>query len=208
VTGGADERYLMAVHETAHAAVAHVLRRPVGLVSIRPTAESGGFARHRCERIKPGTFRPELPTILMPARLRRTVESEIVISLAGQVAEILAGPPAPGYRGLTDDERQAVAASRSLAALDPREESELHEIESTIDQQPTDSERASGLSYALAGDEAAQHFSWMRAVAMSVVASDRVQRLIAALVPELLAHEVLPPRRVRAIFKSVDTEHA
>jgi hypothetical protein len=67
-------------------------------------------------------------SILWPARIRRQIETGIVISLAGPVAEELPREPVsiyPPERSETPDELAARAAARELADLSPSEASEL-----------------------------------------------------------------------------------
>ena len=57
---------------------------------------------------------------LVPTDLRRIIEMRMVTALAGERAERLGPPPAPGYRPSAECAGEAVTLARDLADLSPR----------------------------------------------------------------------------------------
>ena len=123
-----DELVRVAHHEAGHAAMAHVLGVAPGLITIRPGPNYRGVAHHgRTGQPEVRETDLDVPIVEMRAQLRRGVEREILICLAGKATERLA-PVVPyvGFRLPDDPElRSAVAdchqvlASRVLGSRKP-----------------------------------------------------------------------------------------
>lgn len=136
------DREWIAHHEAAHAVVAFLLERRVHLVSIRPTEAYGGVVvRAHGPR---GHYDESLlfrPTVLWPAKLRRELEVDIMIALAGDVGEELALGPRSGF-GQPEHERQAESALRALSDLSRRERERLDHLEGATTPLEPDQEQA------------------------------------------------------------------
>lgn len=138
----------------------------------------------------------------MPARLRRILETDVVATLAGQIAEDFVEPRS--RRGSTPAEDHAEA---TVDLLTGRERRALHVASTRTDEGLSDRELAFRGAWLLAGSQlAAAQLALLRAVALELVASPRFLRLLVALVPELLAHSTIGGRRAAAILKAADTK--
>src|SRR4051812_12133329 len=87
------ERQRVARHEAAHAAMAFLLRRRIDVASIRPCPGWAGAVFHAPLRLREQdrtTLVCERPPVVqLPARLRRQVETSILIALAGPLQDEL-----------------------------------------------------------------------------------------------------------------------
>src|SRR4051794_16440605 len=95
----AEDRWRTALHEAGHAAVAYLTGTRVQLVTIRRSSESLG----RCFYADSLHFDDAalecvgLPVPLLPAKLRRSVETRIMSFLGGTIAEELGNFWRQGY---------------------------------------------------------------------------------------------------------------
>lgn len=196
-----EQRTRTAIHEASHAAMAFELGRPIEVVSIRPGKHYGGVAPYR-----PALYRGDrkfgLPAILQPAASRRAIETQICVSLAGQIGEDLLWPH--GRWGMSEDERQAETAVREFARLSKRETALLTALEERDEPLTSDEANASELAEAMSEAEAGDHLAYLRAVTKSIISSPGFLRLVDALVPVLLDQTAVSGRAVREIFRSVD----
>src|ERR1035437_6271372 len=111
----ADERYPVAIHQAAHATVATALRMRASVVSVRPAPTYAGICcnpaagrrltQREMDRDVTDHAR-RVPIILQQARVRHLFECDVVVLLAGPVADELFWP-APSYRGIPQDEHRA-----------------------------------------------------------------------------------------------------
>jgi len=204
VNAAERERRRVAYHEAGHAAVALMTKRPVHLVSIRPTRSWSGVCFSGGLRLVESDYSLDnlnRPTPLLPAKLRRAIETQIMGKLAGGLAEELAGFHADGYVSETPDERQATAIAKMCFTARQRE------LLATGDNDlpsETDAQAVRGLAYALAGDETAVALiAWLRAETRQLIYSPRCRRLVDAIAAELLEHETVGASRLRAIYREV-----
>jgi hypothetical protein len=175
----------------------------VQAVSIVGTEHYGGITLLAAARPRgQGKTNLALPAPLQPARFRRWIESEILISLAGPAAALLLAPDFyTGYVPPEPDEQRAEALAR-LAVLSRGETERLERAAQAAT--PSDDDEAERLAGAFAGDRTAwAYLGWLRAEADELVKSVRFRRLVAALVPELLERRTISGRLARRVF--VDT---
>src|SRR5829696_309883 len=96
-----DDRLMTATHEASHAVMGRLLDVPlVGPVSIRRSEHALGFAFvGRPVRIPEGDFEAFAltPAPVWPAKVRRQIETRIMVLLAGQIGETFVLGPSSGY---------------------------------------------------------------------------------------------------------------
>jgi hypothetical protein len=183
--------------------MAYFLHRRVKLVSIRPTEHYGGITSHSVGRIvlpDPSPVALALPTVLWPAPLRRVLETDILIAVAGDIVANLAYVPQTGFRGPTEDELQAEAIIDGLRRLSDSERDRLHALEAATEPFARDEDRAWRVSDAMDRDAPGIHLEWLRGVARSIISGRRFIRAADALAAELLVSEVIGGRRARQII--------
>jgi hypothetical protein len=188
----------------------------VELVSILPSSGADGAAW--CEGLRWSDanleeFRPDLPVTLQPAELHRRVAAQIVVYLAGDVAERYA-PSGEPPELVPPDYAAAEETAQALAHLSPYHLSLLAAVDATPPGDK-DSERAaalarqfvSELARAMAGAEAEAYLHYMAVVARRLILSHRpaVDRLAAA----LLWRTVIPGGEAVSILRESpeETEH-
>jgi hypothetical protein len=186
-------------HESGHVVMAHLLGWGIGPVTIIRGNGYNGLACYNGmrfsdkERGKLG-----LPVPLLPARFRRAVETNIMVSLAGRMAERWDLEPVSGFIPEHPDERYAQKLAR-LAAPTERD-TRLLTVPEGRKVEP-DEETAATLTRALAGDDTAtRYLLWLQAETAALVATPRFGRLVAALVPVLLEHKTLSGRATRIVL--------
>jgi ATP-dependent Zn protease len=201
-----EERRRVAFHEGGHVAVALLMRKPISLASIRPTRGWKGVVYSKRFAIAETDYELEKlarPTPLQPAQLRREIETDIMQSLAGRIAEELQGSFTNGYAHDSDD-----VAAASLAELNLT--SRQRELLARGDVEPgsleTDGERATALAYALAGEgKVYAYLAWLRAETRDLIYSPRGTRLVTAIAEALLERETLSGAQCRTIFRDIDS---
>jgi hypothetical protein len=200
-----DERLRIAYHEAAHAAVAHITKRPIEVVSIRPGPSWSGVCFTREHPVRDADLdQLHLPVPLQPARLRKAVELRIIGCLAGRIGEELGAFYPHGSAATSTDDAAAMALAEA-ATLTPEQKELLRRGDNPEKRPSTDDEEAAALAGALAGrDEATSYYGWLRATTRSMVYGERCRRLVYALVPVLLEREVVGAAEVRAIFRAAD----
>ena len=192
-------RTLTAFHEAGHAVAAHLLGGTVELVSIRPDDHRDGWARcagPSWDSELALSFRPELPVTMQPRDLRDGMERDLLIRLAGTLAETLA--PRPGPVDLIPPEVDAAERrAADLSHLSPRH----RELARAVPDGPirTDAEVATEWAEALAGDEARQYVAWLTAVAARMVRE--AAGMIRALAAELERRVVVPGPEAVALME-------
>jgi hypothetical protein len=203
------ERERVAYHEASHAAASWILKGRVGLVTIEPNRHCNGFAQaggHRLPSGWSGRIDLELPPLAWPADIRRSFEVDLAAALAGPLGERALAPPRdrPADPKLYLQDLQL--AAEQVRRLTRRESQTLYRwrTESPDHPRKTDEEVAIESARLLAGREAEQLLGYYRAVTARLVELPRFERLVKALVPELIAHRSVSGRRVREIFKEAD----
>jgi hypothetical protein len=211
MTGGShrdeDERLRTAYHECGHVAAAHMLRGPVGLVSIGPRCAWGGIARAGARRYHPGELERtdfEAPLALWPPRVRCFLEGRMLILLAGSAAERLVPVFMPD--GYLPAARCEARAAEQVARLSRRDRMFLARgDEREPDPARRDEAKAVEDAQLLAPEAAGRLLEHLRCEAYRLTAMPRFQRLVSALVPALLAAEDLPGAAVRRILREADS---
>lgn len=216
-----DDRTRTAWHEAGHATLAFLCGYALELASIRPSDAHGGVVIYSGEGSRVSDFEGVRarrgntsylarlgmnPTPLFPADLRRRAEVGIMISLAGPLAEELAGPRENGYRPESPDEVQALATAVEYVQLSEVEVQRLELSERT--PKPTDEENALTDAGALTPNqfEAIAYVNWLRQVTRNIVFTEAFAGLVEMLVKPLLEHEVLAGEHVTAILAKATGE--
>jgi hypothetical protein len=198
----------VAVHEAGHAAAGFMLSRHCKVVSIIPSQAYAGVT------IFGASAMPEydvaevvaLPVFLQPARFRRFIETDIVISLAGPSAAMCLSAPRTGYVADEPDEEQARQVAKT-AILTKGERERLDRSASRPVPDRTDEEKAERLSWAIAGNESAgAYLNWLMSETRHLVLSERFRGYVNALVPPLLEHKTLSGRAARRLMQETITK--
>lgn len=211
-----QQRRRTAFHEASHAVVANLLGLRVGVVSARPSKNHLGvtFTGGSIKLLESERGKIMRPAPLMPARFRRSVETRIMVSLAGDSGEALSFTDRSGYV----DERDEDAAERLAAMIaSPLRPSELSEIEQRLlaaaetGPKPTDDEStAIGLALVTTDDEAEARalVAYLRILTARLVFSEPASSRIRDFAETLLEHEVLSARRTRRVLQGEFTAAA
>ncbi len=186
--------------------MANLVGRPIRAVSIEPTARWSGVCINGTMKIRPEELeRLALPAPFLPARLRRQLEGDVLISLAGPIGAELAGfeSDAPAARiGREPDYQQAEAA---CALLSRSERAHLERSAAREGTVTSDEEDAGAMAFALAGSQlAAVTLGYLRQVCRSIVYEDFFIRRVQALAAELLEHKTIGGRRARQVLRQAD----
>jgi ATP-dependent Zn protease len=199
-----DDRLRVAWHESAHAAVAFIFGRRVEVVSIRPTMQWGGVVFSRPTKVHDDEAESlGAPVMFLPARLRRDIEQDVVMTLAGDLGEELRFGRRSGY-GLTKDETVADEVVRELA-LSAKQRAMLALGDEPAAAGDDDWSMAVRMTAALTSElEATAYLGFLRAAARAVVFSPQCVRLVEALVPVLLERDVVGGGEVRAVFRAAE----
>lgn len=206
-----EQRVLTAAHEASHCAMARLLEVPItGPASIRATEHLFGFAFtggpiRIAERDHDSVA--GLPAVLWPARTRRQIECRVMVLLAGRMGETFVLGPSSGYFD-DADERQALELAEPLMVKPkpsslPPVEARLLALAETGGPRGGDDEMARNLAMLVGHDEdeAYAFLEWMRRMtARTMYTARRFRDQVEALADELLEHEVLGSRRVRAVL--------
>ncbi len=206
-----QQRILTALHEASHCTMARLLEVPItGPSSIRPTEHLGGFAFtgrpiHIAERDRDAVA--FLPTPLWPARKRRQIECAIMVALAGRMGETFVLGPSSRYLDDTDDRKALELADELMVKPKPSSlslaERAMLSLAESGGPRKGDDEDARNLALLVGHDDAeAQAFlQWMRLMtARTMYTARRYREQVEALADELLEHEVVGSRRVRAVL--------
>jgi hypothetical protein len=142
------------------------------------------------------------PFVTLPSRIRRALEVDVVISLAGPLGERTFGPEWATYEPPTP--RRETSSDRiGRLSYDDRC---LLEMGNDQDRPRPDSDetRAHRTVRVLAGDEelALDYLRLLRRVAIGLIVRADVARGVSALVPELLTHGDVGGRRVRELLRA------
>lgn len=200
----------VAWHESGHAVASHLLgHRGRGPVSILPGRASRGVCfSGRPERPRPQDLAGlDRPGPLLPARLRRFIESGVVVYLAGQVAEEtwLARRRDGPYRTVRLPESPAEQVAEALQRL-PAAEAEVLGEDLAADSVVADADRAAELLALLHGPRlavASAHGRYLEAETRSLLGTGRAARMVAVLAAELGEHRALSAGRWRAVLAGV-----
>jgi hypothetical protein len=184
----------------------------VEVASIRPSDNHAGVVIHQGDPVDPidgliarrnaetylGRF-GMLPVPTFPTELRRRAEVSIMVSLAGDLGEELAGPRS-GYLPEPQHEQEAIGLASEVVALSDHQRDALDRSENRA--KPGDEAHAYDQANALTRDqlEAIAHVAWLRAVTRNIVFSNLFADLVEVLVPVLLQHEVLAGEHVMSIL--------
>lgn len=190
-------------HEAGHAVAAVLLGRPLGLVTIRPGAAYSGLCQWTSARVTDADLDKidRGPVPMMPARLRRVIETSVIVSLCGPLAAELAGP----YNGTVPPDEahdldEAERLARGVADLSRPDRDRLAGLEADPEPLDPDEERAWRRASALDVDAPVHYLGWLRALARSLTCSPPFVRGAEALAPVLRERGVTGGRRARAII--------
>jgi hypothetical protein len=185
-------RRLTAHHEAGHAVAAHLLGRRLELISIKPGRRHLGFAANRAPPIHVAVEHVEgVPLTHQPEALRRAVETDVIVYLAGYLAEFLVEPQAPGQPIAPAED--IAAAREALSHLTPRDVELLQRHEDELarsDKSDDDLAHEIARLFADGKDESEALLCWLTVSARRLVV--RNKRPIAALAERLLQDVVLP----------------
>jgi hypothetical protein len=201
-------RVQTAYHEAGHAAAVHLLGHRIKLVSIRPAGTMLGFCDWHVPAVSDGDLSKigYVPIFQLPARLRRIIETKIAVVLCGPIAAELT-PTSSDYGYDRSDGEEAERLANSLVGLTIRERVRLAEVEAADAGDP-DEERARGLAWGIAGEEAMRELALMRATARRIVYTEPVPTLIRSLAAVLLDKDVVSGREAHQVFKAIEAEHS
>jgi hypothetical protein len=162
-------------------------------VTVRTTGRSMDFGRHD----------NRAPLCLADPAIRQAAESEIIVSLAGREAEMLAGVPPTALDAEPDVITRTAATAREALPARARERLEIGEAipaaADPLDDPHTDEADAAALIYRLVGTRG-NYLGWMRSEARSLVLAH--SGLISRLAAELLGRRILSGAECRAILES------
>jgi hypothetical protein len=193
-----------AYHEAGHSVMAYYLHVTPGTVSIRPGHKYQGVSKHgKSGRppVREGDL--DVSIIEMRATLRRGLEKEIAISLAGKASERLVPTiPGPGYFG--DPDREYAERLAALAVPTGREARSLALTE-RVGAGEYDMAKAESKAHGAVGRNLqGSYLRFLECVVDEIVASNWFRKLVEALVPPLMEHRVLSAAAVRLILTQVD----
>lgn len=213
----ADPRTQTAWHESSHAIMAWLLGFEVKMISIRPGAHYSGITSFgdgpnvglwetfdgMTRRRNADTFLGRIglaPPTLWPAEDRRRLESSIMVTLSGDMGELLAAPFESAFRQEeTVDEAETTQLARRLAsqpaefppALSDAQRERLERTERT--EFPNDEARAMEDASSATGDilEAIALKRYLQRVTRNIVFTEAFYELLTKVTPLLLEHTVL-----------------
>jgi hypothetical protein len=214
-----------AAHEASHAAMAWLLGWELVFVSIRPGDHFRGVTRFTlpwrpldevdgilARRDPSGTLLERYgiqPVPLFDPELRRKVETEMMVTLAGAAGEWWAGPPESGYVADDLDRERAEKLASDLIGLSESQAASLADLEQR--ELPCDWDNAFREASMLeAGDDLAAGalVRWMELGTQRIVATQLFGRLVGALMPVLLQAEVLSGEDAARILRETAPEDA
>lgn len=190
-------RVRTAWHEAGHLTAAHLLGVPIGAATIDPTDTEAGCAEIGLPAIDTTTPLTAGPTVARPDDLRRAVETEAVVLLAGNLAERHA--PAD----LTRSYRTADLADRVTERLETANQPASPYIDRTasIDTNPPgDEQRTFALLWWFHGPgrerAAVTHLDHLTAEADWLLSTSIARRALGAIAAELLEHDTVDADRL------------
>lgn len=131
------------------------------------------------------------------AHLRRLLETDVSISLAGDLAEELGVRMLPSEPA-REDRKEARKLAFALASMSNRELAELTKTEAGP-RFPSDQEHAQATAETLSGEQGSAHMSYLREVTRSLVHQLSIRDAILAVADKLYDEEVLSGRAVKRI---------
>lgn len=204
-TPASDEDLRLACHEAGHVVAAHVLGGRVGAVSIESRRAWRGVAEAAAPRMRSGDLEAtdlQAPLVLWKPSVRRFLERSVIIDLAGREAERFGPVMAPGYLPHDPAEARAKKAALVLAGRDRRFLRHGDERE----HRPENNDQTKALEGAemLSRESSGLLLSHLRLETRRLFNMRRTQKLLAALVPELLQHRELGRADVLRILRDAD----
>jgi hypothetical protein len=199
----------LAWHEAAHATAAYLLGGCIrGPVSIEPRLHWAGVAFCRSRRVPFSDIDRSAsgPMCLLPPRLRRAIETDIIISLAGPAAErIRPGRPIEsGYVAAHERDPDEERSRLLVAALTTTEVRLLEHGDDENRPIKSDMTNAWNGCDALAQELSGLQLQMLQVETDLLVRTPRFQTLCAALAEALLENITLSARSVRAILRAHD----
>jgi len=191
-----------AIHEAGHLTMCHALGVTTGMASIRPSdsTETFGWAGHGTFGFpkNPDPSQLDVPYPLMSTRLRRPIEKEICVCLAGDAAVRLYAPMRDA--GFAEHEPCLATADELATKLTQRETKQLLAFESA-EPKDGDLDTARHRSILAVGEHlTARYLLMMEAFAEQILCWDRPRRQIYALADAFGADPVLSARTIRQLL--------
>jgi hypothetical protein len=214
-----EGRRRTALHEAAHAVMAHLLGRTVDIISIKPGEHYRGVTIHGADGPAldevDGIFasrhgdsllaRYGLRPPFFDIDLLRRVSSAIMISLAGHEAELLLGAPFSGFREDEYDQERAERLARVLT--EPTAEEMKFLEDSEREESPSDEERAQSAAQALVRPdphgtlEAVAFVHYQRYATQRIVVSDLFTKPCLTLAEQLDEHTTVGSEAFLELFE-------
>ncbi len=190
------------IHEAGHLVMCHVLGVATGMASVRPNAatETFGWSRHGMygypTRPDPKTF--DVPYPLMDTRVRRPLEKELCVLLAGDAAVRLYAPVRSS--GFVEQAPCLATADKVVTELTRRETRDLVAFESGAPPN-SDYDTARHRGMLAVGEHLSSRYMLMfQAVADEILSWDRPRRQIHAIADAFSDHHVLSARTIRRLL--------
>jgi hypothetical protein len=184
----------VAYHESAHATAAFLFGRRVTAVSIVPGVHFGGItllASRRAPSLserEQGRLAVPLPMAL-PARVRRDLEANAMVSLAGPVIDDIIRPRETAY--IT--EAAPASDDEALDQVPPPPTTRIAAALANADATPTqnDMTSASSAAHVLSPRSSVHALAWLREETKAMVSMRSFGKALDILVPVLLKDKVM-----------------
>jgi hypothetical protein len=202
-----DEQHKTRTHESGHATVSYLLGlRNQGPITVVPRGRYLGLCGTGCLPITDDALRQlGRRVVTLPTRLRRPVETWVMATLAGDIAQDLYGPaspdtpePAPEQTPDPDHAAELIAALPAAQAAAINDTAEAATL-------LTDQEHVMATLKALHDPDreiAAAHARYLAAETAALLLTDRASRMVIALAAELESRPVMSSRQWRAVLRA------
>lgn len=197
-----DELTRTSWHEAGHGVIARRLGRRVKFLSTVTDQHLAGLTAYYPGWDPKGSDRYfTQPLTLWPLSRRRAAEVDIMVTLAGHIAEWqVPPPPHADLPILSEDELAAEDMSRTLAAQHPRHRDLLDPYYEQDEPRQTDAESTARYAGILVPkEEADAYLHWLSIATGNLVREER--RFIEAVALDLRGQTVISGRRMAAVIR-------